>query len=268
MFDNPNDIQPTIDDLVGAGIARTDIDQKGCEATYETSETTGGKPLTGFRRWLADFGLASRDSDYMSESVRRGGCVLAVNVDESLVDQDQIIDLLNRHGAVDIDQRGKLYEKEGFKGFDETAPLYTRDETIAERERFAPGGKFAIPVVEENVSVGKRQINRGGIRVVSRVIEQPIERDVRLREEHVDVERRPVDRPLTTDDMSAFKEGEMEFTETAEEPVVSKEARVKEEVVVSKGVEERTEKVHDTARRTDVKVEKTTGARKGPNPNI
>ena len=76
---------------------------------------------------------------------------------------------------------------------------------------------------------------------------------MRLREEHVEVDRRPVDRAATADD--AFRDRTIEATETAERPVVEKEARVKEEVVVRKTAEERTERVTDTVRRTEVEVE-------------
>jgi len=78
---------------------------------------------------------------------------------------------------------------------------------------------------------------------------------VQLREEHVNVERRPVDQPATEADLAAFKEGEMELRETAEEPVVSKSARVVEEVVVGKDVTERTENIKDTVRKTEVDVQ-------------
>lgn len=115
-----------------------------------------------------------------------------------------------------------------------------------------------IPVAEEELRVGKREVEKGGVRVTSRVTETPVEEEVRLREEHVNVERRPVDRPLSSAD-NAFREGSIEVTERAEEAVVAKDARVVEEVVVSKDVNERTERVRDTLHRTDVDVQKVEG---------
>ena len=115
-----------------------------------------------------------------------------------------------------------------------------------------------MPVVEEELRVGKREVERGGVRVESRVEERPVEKEVRLQEEHVRVERRPVDRPVG-DAEGLFKEGTIEVTERAEVPVVAKEARVVEEVVVNKEVGERTETVRDTVRRTDVNVEEVEG---------
>ncbi|HEY1403883.1 MAG TPA: YsnF/AvaK domain-containing protein, partial [Pyrinomonadaceae bacterium] len=102
--------------------------------------------------------------------------------------------------------------------------------------------------------VGKREVERGGVRVESRVEERPVTEEVHLREERVHVERRPVDRPVTNAD-EAFREGTLEVTERAEEAVVAKTAHVVEEVVVGKQVEEHTETVHDTLRRTDVDVQ-------------
>jgi uncharacterized protein (TIGR02271 family) len=114
-------------------------------------------------------------------------------------------------------------------------------------------GETTIPVVEEELQVGKREVERGGVRVESRVEEKPVSQEVNLREERVHVERRPVDRPVTEDD-KAFREGSFEVTERAEVPVVAKTERVVEEVVVGKQVEEHTETVRDTVRRTDVEV--------------
>src|SRR5207237_10471150 len=82
---------------------------------------------------------------------------------------------------------------------------------------------------------------------------------VRLREEHVVVNRRPVNRAVTDADLNNFREGEIELTERAEVPVVAKQARVVEEVEVGKQVEERQQTISDTVRRTDVEVEEIDG---------
>ena len=72
--------------------------------------------------------------------------------------------------------------------------------------------------------------------------------------ESVHVERRPVDRATAVGD-DAFRERTIEARATSEEAVVSKEARVTGEVVVKKGVEQRTETVSDKVRSTKVDVE-------------
>ncbi|HEU4852656.1 MAG TPA: YsnF/AvaK domain-containing protein [Telluria sp.] len=114
----------------------------------------------------------------------------------------------------------------------------------------------AIPVIEEDLKVGKRTVERGGVRVFQRVIETPISEDVSLREEHVKVERHAVDKPVDPEDLKAFKETSFEMRESAEEAVVSKTARVVEEVVIGKEATQHTEHITDKVRRTQVDVEK------------
>ena len=116
-----------------------------------------------------------------------------------------------------------------------------------------------IPVVEEELKVGKRVIQRGGVRVYSRVENVPVQETVRLREENVRVDRRPADRAVNAGDEGLLRDQTIEVTETAEEPVISKSARVVEEVVVGKDVNERAETVRDTVRRTKVDVEPIAG---------
>jgi uncharacterized protein (TIGR02271 family) len=113
-----------------------------------------------------------------------------------------------------------------------------------------------IPAVEEALKVGKRAVTAGGVRVFRRITERPIEESVNLRQEHVHVERHPVDRPVSEAGADAFKEQSVELRESSEEPVVSKEARVVEEVEIGKEVTSREETVRDTVRRADVEIEK------------
>jgi len=117
-------------------------------------------------------------------------------------------------------------------------------------------GDVSVPVVEEELEVGKVKTVRGGVRVTSTVSERPVEETVTLREEHVEAGRRRVDRELRPDEAeAAFEERTIEMTETSEEVEVGKVARVVGEVTLGKQVEERQETVRDTVRRTDVEVE-------------
>jgi stress response protein YsnF len=112
-----------------------------------------------------------------------------------------------------------------------------------------------VPIVEEEVAIGKRETPMGVIRVRSRVEEKPVHEEITLREQHVEVERRPVNQPIDNPD-ALLQEQSYEFRETAEEAVVGKRAVVKEEVVVNTVAEEHVEQVDDTIRRTKVDVER------------
>ena len=118
------------------------------------------------------------------------------------------------------------------------------------------GGGETVQVVEEELSVGRRKVATGGVRVTSSVVETPVEETVTLREEEVAAERRNVDRKLSPEEAeAAFRGRTVEATGTREEAEVSKQARVVGEVSIGKRVEEREQTVRDTVRRTEVEVE-------------
>ncbi|HYK01471.1 MAG TPA: YsnF/AvaK domain-containing protein [Thermoanaerobaculia bacterium] len=146
-------------------------------------------------------------------------------------------------------------EEEILENTKETTTL-REDEKMIGRTR---DEERSIPVVEEELAVGKRSVETGGVRVSKEVTAQPVEEDIRLHEERVTVERRPVNREVAPGDMHAFENSTIEMREMAEEAVVEKRARVVEEVVVGKEAHERTEHISDTVRKTDVRVEPIIG---------
>ena len=123
------------------------------------------------------------------------------------------------------------------------------------QQRNTETGDVVIPVIEEELQVGKRTVESGGVRVETGIKEQQVEKSVNLREEKINIERNPVDRAVTASDLDKMKDGEIRIPVIEEVPVVAKEARVVEEIVISKDVVERTETIQDTVRRTDVEVE-------------
>jgi stress response protein YsnF len=118
------------------------------------------------------------------------------------------------------------------------------------------GREETAPIVEEELSIGKREVASGGARVTSSVEERPVEKTVSLREEKVEADRRSADRELSPEEAEAAFEGKtVEMMGTSEEAEVSKTARVVGEVSLSKQTNEREQTVRDTVRRTDVEVE-------------
>ena len=114
-----------------------------------------------------------------------------------------------------------------------------------------------VQEIEEELSVGKRKVASGGVRVTTSVSERPVEETVTLREEEVEVARRPVDRKLKPEEAeAAFQDKTVEMLATSEELEVSKEARVVGEVSLGKRVAEHEETVKDTVRRSQVEVDK------------
>jgi hypothetical protein len=116
-----------------------------------------------------------------------------------------------------------------------------------------------IPVVEEELRVGKRTMVRGGARVHAFMEEVPVVETIELLEEQTTIERRPVNRRLSEEEIVAsglLQDRVIEVAEMREEAVVTKEAFVREELVVKKTVEKRIEQINDTVRRTAVEMER------------
>jgi uncharacterized protein (TIGR02271 family) len=178
----------------------------------------------------------------------RKGWVVTVHAD-SRQQAEQAAQVLDACGAVDIDEQVA-------QGNPQAGAARPPQGTAQPRTGHTGNTDQTIPIMEERLNVGKREVERGGVRMRSRIVERPIEEHLRLREEHVDIERNKVNRPATDRDFQNFKEGEINITERAEVPVVNKEARVVEEVKISKHTEQRDETVRDTVRKTDVDIDK------------
>jgi stress response protein YsnF len=205
-------------------------------------------------------------------SVGRRNSIVTVYVDNA-DEAQRAADILDDCGAVDVDENYSQYGSYTDTTTSSATDVFTddaRNDNTLNTSRDLNSPDFdesraniradgvtdnSIPVIEENLQVGKREVETGGVRLRSRIFERPVEESLRLRQEHVRVERTPVNRPATEADFDTFKEGEIEMTETAEVPIVNKEARVVEEVRLNKEVTEREEIVRDTVRNTDVDVE-------------
>lgn len=83
-----------------------------------------------------------------------------------------------------------------------------------------------IKVVKEDMEVGKCDFETGGVRLRSRIVERPVEENIRLRKVRGYVTRGPVDRDITTDEAVDFKDKTIEVREHAEKAVVEKRAQV------------------------------------------
>lgn len=212
-------------------------------------------------------GIPEQDANIYARGVHDGRNVVVV---QGVADQDaeQVAEIIDRHQAIDISTLKQMFQRMGIDRSAATTGAATTGaatmsgtatRTSPPNTNLYQGDEIALPIIEEELRVGKRQVERGGVRVRTRVEERPVEQQVTLREEHVDVQRRPVNRAVTDADRAQLQSGPIEVTESAEQAVVSKEARVVEEVVVSKEATQHTETVRDTVRRTDVDVEQVPG---------
>jgi uncharacterized protein (TIGR02271 family) len=228
-----------------------------------------GAATGGVVAGLVDLGVPEDEAATYAESIRRGGALVSVSLDDE-AHVSRAEEILNRYSPVNIHERGEIYRQSGWTGYDVNAKPYTEAQmnefrSTTSRAGTAPtrtvnaGNQEKLEVVEEEVQVGKREVQGNTVRVHTRVTEKPVTSQVNLREEHVMVERHPVNRAASPADVTAFQEATIEMTEKHEEPVVSKTARVVEEVTVGKEASDRTENINETVRRKDVVVEGVTG---------
>lgn len=247
LFDNVTEAQEAMQALINQGFDRDRIDiSQNNAATTETTTSTNtnydtSDSVSSFFGSL--FGSDNEDYNNYSEVARRGSTIVTVHA-QTAQEAQTAATLLDQYNAIDVNERAAEFRGQS----------YTDTNTTARAE-----GDASIPVVEENLKVGKQVVETGGARIRSRIIERPVEETVRLREENVRVERNPVNRPATEADLNTFREGEIEITERAEVPVIGKQARVVEEVSIGKETTERQETVRDTVRGTEVEVERLEG---------
>ena len=264
FFDSRADATNAVEKLAEAGITRTSIrllpKQEGLSGSAVASPYDYERDEKGFWATLSDMLIPEEDRATYSEGMHRGGTTVIVTVDETHV--ERAAGILEEHGSVNMDEREESWRQEGWSGYRFAAGgSGSAVGTSAADVPLAAGtsdraGTQRIPIVEEKMRVGKRQVEGGRVKVRSYVVETPVEEQVSLRQETVHVERRPVDRELSdATDANAFRDRTIEVEERDEEAVISKEARVKEEVVVSKEVEQRTQTVSDKVRRTEVDID-------------
>jgi uncharacterized protein (TIGR02271 family) len=266
VFDDYATTQQAAREMENDGVPRSQIqvesNMKTGAAGYggvETEEHHEGG-IRGFFHRL--FGGDDGEHGHYQEALRRGNSIVAVTAGPEQI--DRIARIMNDLGAIDIDRRANYYRQTGYSEYNENSPAYTSEEARLDRERFREQASgTAIPVIEEQLQVGKRAVRRGGVRVYSHVIDQPVEEQIKLREERIRVDRRPANRPVESGDLSRLQDQTIEVTETVEEPVVSKRAIVREEVVAGKETTERTETIRDNVRRTEVRVEPIAGSGMG-----
>jgi uncharacterized protein (TIGR02271 family) len=210
---------------------------------------------------LDTYGISHEDRHLYGEGLRRGGALLCAEVDGD-EDTNKIVRVLEETSGVDLEERQKSWRSEGWSAQAGAGAGTVGGASDVTASASGTVEEERIPVVKEELRVGKREVERGGVRVRTYITETPVREQVTLREEHVSVERRPVaqDSMSTTGTATGdmLQERTIEMVEKAEQAVVQKVANVTEEVVLTKTAHERTEQVQETVRETKVEVDEGT----------
>ncbi len=238
VFQHMEDAEKAVRNLENMGISRSNIDVSKRSAE-ESSASTDRDSENGITRFFKSLFGDGDDADRYSRMGNSGYSVVTVHA-STVSDAERAAEILDEYGAVDVDEDSHSTHSGMNAGNTRTG----EDSDTVSR-------------VSEELNVGKREVESGKVRVRSRIVEKPVEESVRLREEHIQIDRQAVNRPLTDSDQSAFRDQDIELTERAEVPVVNKEARVVEEIRISKTVSEHDQVVKDTVRNSEIDIDRS-----------
>ncbi len=220
VFDTPQAAQAAAQQLRQQGFAMEDM-RITDSSLHETSVARRGDTdgdgdrdsgvIDGIRNFFSD--LFSNDDEREREvggyaqAVTRGGAVIKVDVD-SEERAEAARQALQAAGADDVDETPLTTSSTPSAGIGRRADDGSSG-TASGLAGATAGSRSStddevIPVVREELEVGKRTVAVGGVRVYARTVERPVNESVTLREEHAHVERRPVDRPASEADLAAF----------------------------------------------------------------
>lgn len=226
LYHSKDHAQIAMEKVLAAGVPEGNVTIVGLD----------GSNIAASRSTLAELNVPEKDIQHLLDGISDGGAVVSVN---ALSDQVEVVEDIFHKYASKIDEVEIGDDMSGA-----ALPIAAAATTGS-----------VIPIVEEELAVGKRTVDAGGVRVLRRIVTIPVEESIKLREEHVTVQRQAVDRAVTDADLALSGDRVIEMTETAEEAVIGKTARVVEEITVGKEVSERTEHITDTVRRTEVEFE-------------
>lgn len=235
-FDDLDEAKRTKQELLQSGFSDSQVEVIS-ERDRAGKGTRAGKEDRSYWEDVKEFfGFASRDDQTYYEEAARRGTLLKVRAPEERV--DLAAGIIERHNPMDLDVKAEDWKK---------------DESWGKGQRFE--GEGTIPVVEEDLEIGKRAVRRGAVRIHQYVSETPVEEEVTLKGERVDVQRRT---PTGGTEISGdpFQERTIEVEEYGEEPVVAKKARVVEEIDVTKQDVTERERVSDTVKKTQVDIDR------------
>src|SRR4029450_7491662 len=139
LFDDPRQAQHIIQALVDDGFRREDI----------RTLTRQGEAAVGT---LSAYGVPEAEAQDYAEGLRRGGAVVLVDAADER--EDRAAAIMERYPAMDLE-------------------ALTGAEAARARERAGTRevetGDIKVPVVEETLQVGTRQVRRGGVPLYTRV---------------------------------------------------------------------------------------------------
>jgi stress response protein YsnF len=231
VYDTATHAEAAVKTLISAGYSSDDI------SVTQNEDNAPAKELSEPGFWHRLFGSHVKldDAEAYSRTVIRGGAIVTVRVPES--EAPRVIKVLDKYGSS--------------AGAAPTV-IVPPPTSAADARR---DDEDVVRLAEEELIVGKRQIDAGTTRVRRFIVEKPVEANITLHEEHAEVVRRPISDPDYLKDID-WREQDIEVRETVEEPVVNKAVRITEEIVIRRRGSDHVETIRDVVRQQQLEVER------------
>jgi stress response protein YsnF len=221
LFESPEFAENVLSELARIGCKKDAMEILQGTSTDEVSDR------------LFEAGYEDDKARRYADALQKGGALVVAETDDDKA--DDALDMMRRLGA--LSPEALIERIDAREAEQETEEVETAQ------------------VIEEKLEIGKAQTT-GGKRLKVSVSGREAQERITLLEESVEAERNRVDRALKPEELEkAFQERTIEMTETREKPVISKQAHVVEEVVLTKHSGEREVTVSGTVRRQEVTVE-------------
>jgi len=215
---------------------------------------------------LIGMGVPKEEADYYESEFKAGRTIVTVKADNRY---DEAANLMRQHGGHTQERTGE-YKRANFAqtatpatpatATQATARSATATPATPQRADMTTGAEQKVQLREEELQVHKRPVQTGEVTVGKEVITEHKTVEVPVQREEVVIERRPASGQASSQEIGAGEQIRIPVSE--EEVDVEKVAAVKEEVTVGKRKVKGTEKVSEDVRKEQVKVEE-----KG-NPNV
>jgi uncharacterized protein (TIGR02271 family) len=246
VYDNLGKARDAQRALEASGFPNRDISALDANSAKETELHDAGW-------WGRIFGreVTSQESGIYGRAIANGGSVLTLRTSDTQL--PQAMRILDGYRPLNVNERSSGEMSVALSTNPTFVPASVSTKVAAQEE--------VLRLTEEQIDIGKREVETGKARIRRFVTEKPVESQITLHEEHADIERRAVTDPTLAKEVD-WADKTIEVTETGEEVVVTKSSRVVEEVIIHKKGSDSVQFIRDRVRRQEVEFERLPNARK------
>ena len=258
VFDTKDHATAAVNALKAGGFHSDDI------SIIDSSSLAAGKGATATDPkqaglWQRLFGddINKYEANVYSDTIKGGGTVVAVRVPEDQVAQASGI--LDLHRPINVPDRAitggfaPVAQVEAAAKTIAAVPLAAA-QAVAVTPKLAAVHEDTLRLAEEQLQIGKKLLETGRTRVRRFTTEREVAQDVTLHEEHAELLRKALSQPAELSDVD-WADATLEVVESKEQALISKTARVVEEVSLRKKGDDHVETIHEKLRRQEAEVQ-------------